>query len=163
MLEAEYSRTVRVRAPLAAVWDELSPLDRLLRQMPEVARLTVRPDGRTVQVSTGLSWGPLDWKLADASVVESVPPHRLQFRARAPRLRLDFDGTFELARAPSGEETVLTYRGALRCRHQLVGRLRGALQSFLEGHVNGLTERLASRAVQHAEADERLSRGLDDA
>ncbi|HVW32314.1 MAG TPA: hypothetical protein VHL53_07230, partial [Acidimicrobiia bacterium] len=44
-----------------------------------------------------------------------------------------------------------------QCRHKLIGRLRGALGAYLEGHVNGLTDRLAAQAAQHAEAEARLS------
>ena len=161
MVEAEHTRTVRVRAPIETVWNELNPLDRLIRNMPEVAAFKLEPDGRSIEFSTRLSWGPIGWKIARASLAEAAPPHRLTWRGEAPSLQADFEGTFELAPAPSGTETVLTYHAVLHCRHKLIGRLRGALSTYLEGHVNSLPDRVAALAVQHAEADERLGRGPD--
>src|SRR5690349_10619430 len=105
MIEAEHARTVRVPAPLATVWNELSPLDRLMRQVPEVAWFKLEPDGRSAQISTNLAWGPIDWKLAQVSVAESEPPHRFQWRGQVRSLRLDFEGTFELSPAPAGDGT----------------------------------------------------------
>lgn len=161
MLEAEHTRTVRARASQARVWEELSTLDRLMRQIPEIAYFRLEPDGRTAQVSTRLTWGPIDWRFGTAALVESMPTHHLRWRSHAPSLQLEFEGTFELTPAPAGDETVLSYRGVLRCRHKVIGRLRGALASLLEGHVNRLADRVASLAAQHAEAETRLSRPPD--
>ena len=161
MLEAEHSRSVRVRAPLPLVWDELGSLDRVMKQVPEVGYFQLEPDGRTAAISAKLAWGPLDWKFGQVSLAESEPPHHLTWTARAPRLQLTFEGTFDLAPAAIPEETLLTYRGVLHCRHKLIGRLNGALGAFVEGHVNGVTDRLAALAAQHAEAEARLSRPLD--
>lgn len=158
MIEADHTRSVRVQAPPATVWEELSPLERLMRQIPEVANVHLEPDGRTAQISTRLAWGPLNWKIANVMVAESTPPHHLQWRAHAPALRLEFEGTFHLAPAPTRDGTILTYGAVLRCRHKLVGRLRGAMATYLEGHVNNLADRIGALAAQHAEADARLGR-----
>ena len=156
MLEADHTRSVRVQAPIAMVWDELSSLDRLMKQIPEVAHFRLEGDGRSAQISTGLTWGPLKWKLATATLEGSDPPRHLEWRSLAPALRLDFEGSFDLAPTAAGDATVLTYHGVIRCRHKLVGRLRGALATALEGHVNDLADRLATLAAQHAEAQARL-------
>jgi len=161
MVEVDHTRSVRVRAPLELVWNELSPLDRVIRQIPEVAYFKVQPDGRSLELSTRLSWGPLNWKFARATVAEAAAPRLMQWRGHAPSLQLDFEGTFELQPVPNGDDTMLTYRGVLRCRHKLVGRLRGPLASYIEAHVNSLTGRVAELAVQHAEADQRLGRRPD--
>ena len=157
MLEADHTRSVRVQAPIHMVWDELQPLERLMRQIPEVAYFQVESDGRTAQVSTRLGWGPLNWRFASVTLEESDPPRHLEWRSSSPALRLDFQGVFELSPAARVDETDLTYRAFLRCQHRFVGRLRGALASFLEGHVNGLADRVAALAVQHADAQRRLA------
>lgn len=156
MIEADHTRSVRVAAPIDMVWDELGSLDRLMKQIPEVAYVRLEPDGRTAHITTSLAWGPISWKFANVSLAVSRPPHQLQWCVHASSLQLDFEGTFDLAPAAVRNETLLTYRGSLRCRHRLLSRLRGALASSLEGHVNSLTERLAVLAAQHTEAKARL-------
>lgn len=161
MLEADHTRSVRVQAPIAMVWGEIDSLERLMRQVPEVAYFRVESDGRTAHVSTRLGWGPLNWRFASVTLEKADPPHHLEWRSSAAALRLDFQGVFQLSRAPRVDETDLTYRAILRCEHRFVGRLRGALASFLEGHVNGLADRVATLAAQHADAQLRLARPPD--
>lgn len=157
MIEADHARTVRVRAPVATVWDELCTLDRLVKQIPEISSFEPTGDGRTAKVSLRLGWGPISWKFGRASVAETTAMQRMRWQAEVPSLRLDFTGHFELAPGATPQETTLTYRGVVRCRHGFVGRLQFAMASFIEGHVNSLSGRIADLAAQHDEAQRRLS------
>jgi hypothetical protein len=156
MFEADHETTVRVRAPITGVWEELCSIDRLLARIPEIAYFKVEPDGQRARISTRLAWGPVRWKVGTAGLLEATPPHRLHWGCRAPSLEVDFEGTFELTRAGTEDETDLFYRGYLRCNHTLIRRLRGALTSVLESHVNRFPPRIATLAAQHAEAEQHL-------
>jgi carbon monoxide dehydrogenase subunit G len=156
VLEVKNDVRVRVVAPVAAVWDELSPLDQLLRHIPEVENFTMEPDGSRGRVCACLSWGPLASRLeGDIEVVEARPPNRLRIAGAFPSLRLQLDGTFDVS-AAINHETVLCYGAIFRCDHRLARRLRGVLTSTVENHVESLTSRLAIRAAQHAQAERRL-------
>jgi len=155
--ETDYDLTIRTRAPVETVWDELRTLERLLENTPTVSSFSVDDDGRHASLVGGLTRWPVAWRslAAEAEIVEVDPPHRLDWTLTVAELDLRFAGTFELTPV-SAEETNLTYRGSLRCGDSPVCLLRHVLAGILEGHMEALATRLATRAARRTAAEQAL-------
>src|SRR6266700_1812762 len=99
--------TVRVRAPVPAVWAEIETIDRLLAHIEEVRQSVVDESQQSAKIRARLAWGPFGWTLSgDAQVVGAMRLERLVFEMNIPSMGTDHTGTFELA-AASNDETNL--------------------------------------------------------
>lgn len=155
-MEVEYETTVRLAAPVEAVWGKISALDLILRHFPQVAVCKMDLDGRRAQVAGRVDLGPLHLNMeGTAALVEVTAPHRLVWKGSIPGYQLEFRGDFEVVPG-ANDQTHLTYHGRLDCHHPVIGRLREALTNTLEDHVNGLASRVTTLAVQHTLAEQRL-------
>ena len=106
MNEVSYEITVRSEARFAAVWDEVSTLDRLLGHVPGIASVELGPTAPTGSFTFVLSRLGRMWKrLQTTAVVTGVtPPTRLQWRLDTPSLEWEFVGTFELSPAGTDDD-----------------------------------------------------------
>lgn len=150
-LKADYEITIRVDAPLSAVWDELSQLDLLLARAPEVVSVEPHPADPDLAVWHGrMAWGRLRWEVdGDAHILERRPRQHLLFASDIPTLDAHYQGIFVLA--PGARDvTVLGYRGSFVCRHRLRRILRQPLTFVLKDHVETVVARIARRAAQRA-------------
>ncbi len=157
MNEVSYEVMVRTEAPVAAVWDEVSTLDRLLGHVPAISAVELGPDGMTGSFTFVLSrlghlWRRLETR---ATLTEVTPPSRLQWRLETPSLEWDFAGTFDLT--PAGaDETTLVYRGTMRFSDRYAGPLQPIHAEVLEEHLDTLANRIAARAARHTLAERTL-------
>ncbi len=155
--EVSYEVTVRTEAPVAAVWDELSALDRLLGHMPAISSVELGADGTTGSFTFVLSRLGRVWQRVEtrAVVIEVTPPQRLQWTLQIPSLEWDFVGTFELS--PVGaDETTLVYRGTMRFSEVSTGPLHRIHAEVLEEHLETLANRIAGRACRRTMAERTL-------
>jgi len=150
MNEVSYEVTVRTEAPVAAVWDELSTLHRLLGHVPGISAVQPDADGMTGSFTFVLSRLGRVWKRLEttAVVTEVTPPARLQWRLDTPSLEWEFAGTFELSPVGS-DETTLVYRGTMRFSDRYAGPLQPIHAEVLEEHLDTLVNRIAGRAARH--------------
>jgi carbon monoxide dehydrogenase subunit G len=157
MNEVSYEVMVRTEAPVEAVWDEVSTLDRLLGHVPAISSVELGPDGMTGSFTFVLSRLGRLWKRLEtrATVTEVTPPSRLQWRLETPSLEWDFAGTYELT--PVGtDETTLVYRGTMRFSDRYAGPLQPIHAEVLEEHLDTLANRIAARAARHTLAERTL-------
>ena len=157
MNEVSYEVTVRTEAPVDAVWDEVSTLDRLLGHVPAISSVELGPDGMTGSFTFVLSRLGRLWKRLEtrATVTEVTPPGRLQWRLETPSLEWDFAGTFELTTVAT-DETTLVYRGTMRFSDRYAGPLQPIHAEVLEEHLDTLANRIAARAARHTLAERTL-------
>ncbi|MCU0313874.1 MAG: hypothetical protein MUC84_07430 [Solirubrobacteraceae bacterium] len=150
-LKADYEITLRIDAPLVAVWEELGTLDRLLARAPEVVSVEPHPDDPDRALWHGrMVWGRLRWQVdGEAHVLECKAPEHLLFSSAIPTLDAHYQGIFVLAPGAS-DVTVLGYRGSFVCRHRLHRVLRQPLTFVLKDHVETVASRIGRRAAQHA-------------
>lgn len=159
-VESSYDRTVRVLAPRARIYDELGTAEGMIRYMPQIERFQLLPEPDRVLIHTSVSVGPLQWHVEALLRVDRLdPPSVLGVNMTIPGLQLEVDGAIELIES-AVEETQLTYRATIGSRHRLMRRLRSSLTGSLEEHIDTTTDRIATLARQHAEAERRLT-GLD--
>lgn len=156
MNEVSYEVTVRTEAPVAAVWDELSALDRLLGHMPAISSVELGADGTTGSFTFVLSrLGRLWQRVETRAIVTEVTPQRLQWTLQIPSLEWEFRGSFELS--PVGaDETTLVYRGTMRFSEASTGPLHRIHAEILEEHVETLANRIAGRAARRTLAERTL-------
>jgi carbon monoxide dehydrogenase subunit G len=149
--------TVRTPAPVAAVWEELSTLDRLLGHLPGIASVVLGGDGTTGSFTFFLSRLGRVWKRveASASLIEVAGPRLLRWRVETPSLEFEFDGTFELEPVGS-HETAVTYRGTMRFSDRYAGPLDPLGADVLEEHLEVVAGRIAGRAARHVAAEQAL-------
>lgn len=159
MNEVSYEVTVRTEAPIAAVWDELRTLDRLLGHLPGISSVDLEPDGTTGSFTFVLSRLGRVWKQveAQAAVTEAAEPRRLRWTMDIPAMEWEFDGTFELTPVGAGE-TALVYRGTMAFSDRYAGPLQPIQPDVLEEHLETLAARIAGRAARHALAERTLGR-----
>lgn len=157
MNEVSYEVTVRTEAPVAAVWDELSALDRLLGHMPAISSVELGADARTGSFTFVLSRFGRVWQRVEtrAVVTDVVPPRRLQWTLQIPSLQWEFVGNFELSPVGS-DETTLVYRGTMRFSDLSTGPLHPIHVEVLEEHLDTLASRIAGRAARHTLAERTL-------
>jgi carbon monoxide dehydrogenase subunit G len=157
MNEVSYEVTVRTEAPVAAVWDELSTLDRLLGHMPAISSVELGPDGMTGSFTFALSRLGRVWQRVEtrAVVTEVTPPRRLQWTLQIPSLEWEFAGTFKLSPVGS-DETTVAYRGTMRFSDRSTGPLHPIHGEVLEEHLATLANRIAGRAARHTLAERTL-------
>jgi hypothetical protein len=159
MKEESYQVTVRTEAPIVAVWDELSTLDRLLGHVPAISSMELGGDGRTgsfrfVLTRLGGVWKRVE---AEAALTEVTEPRRLRWTLEMPSMEWGFDGTFELS--PIGaDETTLVYRGTMRFSDRYAGPLQPIHAEVLEEHLETLATRIAGRAARRTLAERTLGR-----
>jgi len=159
MNEVSYEVTVRTEAPVDAVWDEVSTLDRVLGHVPAISSVEFGADGMTGSFTFVLSRLGRVWNRFEtiAIVTEVTPPGRLQWRLDTPSLEWEFVGTFELS--PIGtDETTLVYRGTMRFSDRYAGPLQPIHAEVLEEHLDTLANRIASRAARHTVAERVLGK-----
>ena len=157
MNEVSYEVTVRTEAPVAAVWDELSALDRLLGHMPAISSMHLDADEMTGSFTFALSRLGRVWQRVEtrAVVTKVSPPRRLRWMLQIPSLEWEFVGTFELS--PVGaDETTLVYRGMLLFSDRSTGPLQPVHREVLEEHLETLANRIAGRAARHTLAERTL-------
>jgi carbon monoxide dehydrogenase subunit G len=157
MNEVSYEVTMRTDAPVAAVWDELCTLDRILRHLPGISTVELGTDGTTASFTFVLSRLGRVWKRleAHAAVTELVAPRCLRWRIETPSLEWDFDGIFDLV--PVGTAaTTLAYRGTMCFSDRYTGPLQPIHADVLEEHLETLASRIASRAARHILAERTL-------
>lgn len=151
VLSADYEVTLRVDAPVAAVWEQLAALDELLALSPEVVFVDPHPDDPDRAVWHGrLLWGPMHWQIeGDARILERERRRHLLLASDIPTLDAHLQGIFVLAPGAS-DVTVLGYRASFICRHRLRRMLRQPLTFALKDHVESVAARIGRRASQHA-------------
>ena len=157
MQEIQSEAKVRTAAPVQAVWDEISPLDHLLENVATITSWECCGDGTRASIVGWFARRPRVWNslAGTAEVVEAVTPERLRWIVTVPTLELMSEGTFELT--PLGlDETALTYRGVLRCGDRYAGCLRHVLTGVLEGHLESVAARVATRAERRTLAERTL-------
>lgn len=157
MHEVSYEVTVRIEASLAAVWDELCTLDRILGHVPAISSVELGADGMTGSFIFVLSRLGRVWKRLETSavVIEVTPPRHLQWTLQTPSLEWEFVGTFELA--PVGtDETTLVYRGTMRFSDRYAGPFQPIHAEVLEEHLATVANRIAGRAARHTLAERTL-------
>jgi carbon monoxide dehydrogenase subunit G len=160
VLERDYERTIRVSAPLRALYREMDSVDGLVRFMHQIDDHEADPDSKGALVHGSIAIGPLSYRITGTLLVERVdPPRCLWVRLRAPSLQLEIEGTFEFT-AASTEETTLRYAATIRSAHPLVRRMRSSLIGVLEEHVDAATDLAAVRGRQYAQAARLLSPDL---
>jgi hypothetical protein len=160
VLERDYERTVRVSAPLRALYREMDSVDGLVRFLHQIDDHEPDPDSKGGLVHGSMAIGPLSYRLTGTLLVERVdPPRSLWVRLRAPSLQMEIEGTFEFT-AASAEETTLRYAATIRSAHPLVRRMRSSLIGVLEEHVDAATDLAAVRGRQYAQAARLLSPDL---
>lgn len=151
-LTAEYEITLRVDAPVSAVWEEISTLDQLLARAPEVVSVEPHPREPDRAIWQGrMVWGRLQWNVdGDARILERKAGEHLLFSSEIPTLDAHYQGIFVLA--PGAKDvTVLGYRGSFVCRHRLHRLMKPALTFVLEDHVETVATRVARRAAKHSQ------------
>ena len=157
-LKADYEITIRVDAPVSAVWEELAQLDLLLARAPEVISVEPHPADRDRAIWHGrMAWGSLQWEVdGDARILERRARRHLLFSSDIPTLDAHYQGIFVLA--PGARDvTVLGYRGSFVCRHRLWRFLRQPLTFVLKDHVETVAMRISRRAAQHARVEARMA------
>lgn len=156
-LERSYNRTVRVLAPLRALYDDMCTAAGLLKFMPQIARYRVTDNPDEARIATELTLGPVSWPVEGTLVVRrTLPPRELAARIDIPSLQIVVEGRIELE-GTAAEETQLTFAATIRSAHPLVRRMRSQLTGALEETVDTTTDRIAILARQHAEAERRLA------
>jgi carbon monoxide dehydrogenase subunit G len=156
-IESSYARDVQVLAPRGRVFDTLATAAGLVRFMPQVDKYQSQPEPERALVHTAISLGPLAWQTdALLQVDRVVTPSALRITITMPSLQITLEGEIDLAET-SATETLLTYRASIRSTHRLMRRLRSSLTGALEEHIDTTTERIATLARQHAEAERRLT------
>jgi hypothetical protein len=159
VMERTYERTVRVSAPMRALYGEMDSVELIARFLSEVDRVEPFDDledarGRFFGTVT---IGPFSYRLTGTLMIERVdPPAGLWVRLRASNLPIEFDGRFEFAEA-AAEETTLRYAATIRSAHPLMRWLRSWLIAALEAHVDTATELAAVRGGQYTRAERLLS------
>lgn len=157
VLERSYERTVRVNAPVRALYREMDSVDGLVRFMHQIDSHEPDPDGKGALVHGSIAIGPLSYRITGTLLVERVnPPNGLWVRLRAPSLQMEIEGRFDLT-ASSAEETTLRYAATIRSGHALMRRMRSSLIGVLEEHVDAATDLAAVRGRQYAQAARLLS------
>lgn len=160
VLERDYERTIRISAPLRALYREMDSVDGLVRFLHQIDDHEADPDSKGALVHGSIAIGPLSYRITGTLLVERVdPPRCLWVRLRAPSLQLEIEGTFEFT-AASTEETTLRYAATIRSAHPLVRRMRSSLIGVLEEHVDAATDLAAVRGRQYAQAARLLSPDL---
>lgn len=150
-LTADYEITLRVDAPVSAVWEEVSTLDQLLERAPEVISVEPHPDEPNRAIWKGrMVWGRMQWNVdGDARILEREEGRHLLFSSQIPTLDAHYQGIFVLA--PGARDvTVLGYRGSFVCRHRFHRFMKPALTFVLKDHVETVASRVARRATQHS-------------
>ena len=150
-LTADYEITLRVDAPVSAVWEEISTLDQLLARAPEVLSVEPHPREPDRAIWQGrMVWGRLRWNVdGDARILERKAGKHLLFSSEIPTLDARYQGIFVLA--PGAKDvTVLGYRGSFVCRHRLHRFMKPALTFVLKDHVETVATRVAHRAAKHS-------------
>ena len=157
-LEADYELTLRIDAPVRAVWEELRQLDELLTLAPEVVSVEPHPDEPDRAIWHGrMTWGRLRWDVdGDARILERVPRRHMLFSSDIPTLDAHYQGIFVLAPG-GGDVTVLGYRGSFVCRHRYHRFMRQPLTFVLKDHVESVALRINRRAAQHARFEARMA------
>jgi hypothetical protein len=155
--EIQCEVNVRTEAPVQAVWDEISPLDHLLENVPTVVSWECDGAGTRATIVGWFARRPRVWSslTGTAEVTEAMEPERLRWMTTVPSLELTSEGTFELTPLGLGE-TSLTYRGVLRCGDRYAGCLRHVLTGVLEGHLESVAARVATRAERRTLAERTL-------
>lgn len=150
-LKADYEITLRIDAPVRAVWEELAQLDQLLARAPEVVSVEPHPADPDRAIWHGrMVWGRLRWQVdGDAHILERRERRHMLFSSDIPTLDAHYQGIFVLAPG-ARDATVLGYRGSFVCRHRLQRFLRQPLTFVLKDHVETVATRIARRAATHA-------------
>jgi carbon monoxide dehydrogenase subunit G len=157
-LRAEYEVTIRVDAPVSAVWEEIETLDRLLARAPEVVSVDPHAEPDRALWHGRMVWGRLQWTVeGDARVLERKRNRHLLFSSEIPTLDAHFQGIFVLAPGAS-DVTVLGYRGSFVCRHRLHRLMKQPLTFVLKDHVETVATRVGRRAAQHARFEASMER-----
>lgn len=144
-LTAQHDRTVRIAAPLPFVWNEVSDLGQLPAYFREVRSYEVAADGRRAQVL--IEPYQLDVS-GELRVTEFSPLTSVSFRFNAPRLQLDYHGTFQLT-ADGDAATSLRYSARMVCHYPGVQWRRQEASTRMRKHVIDLTERIRSFNETH--------------
>jgi carbon monoxide dehydrogenase subunit G len=155
ILEVVHETSVRVEAPVDAVWGEVGTLQGLLRYLPGIEGYEIAPGHREATVHGTFRWGPVRFVLAGVvAAVEVEAPHRVVFVLRDPGLGMTFVG--ELVLDPIGGESRLTYRGTLRCGHRYMARMRRVTTGWVEESMDFTVSRLATLTTRHVMAERLL-------
>jgi hypothetical protein len=157
-LRGRYERTVRIDAPVAAVWNEIATLDQLLARAPEVVAVVPHADPRRATFRARLVWGRfLAWNVdAEAKILEAVPRTHLLYTSDFPKLRAHYQGIFALAPGAS-DVTIFGYRGSFVCRHHFARLMTWALSLVMKDHVDTVTSSVARLAAQHTLFEETMA------
>ncbi len=147
--------TVRVRAPLSVVWQEIETIDRILAHTEMVVQSVVDDRRVSAEIRARLRWGPFGWTLnGTATVTEAVAPERLVFTVDIPTMGMRQTGTFELTEL-SAEETTLRHTSEF-----VLGRLGRSVKSVvddeIETYVRVIVDGIAGRAARAWLAEQRL-------
>jgi carbon monoxide dehydrogenase subunit G len=156
MFETEHATSVRIKAPVDAVWREVGSLRAVLDHAPGLEGITVDPSGDSARFRVKLGRGLLEWDLeGTVAPKESIAPERRIWQASIPQYNIDLEGTIELARR-SNDETELCFKARLDCRHPVAARLHTLLVDAVEEHVESVAAGVATAAVQHTNAERQL-------
>jgi carbon monoxide dehydrogenase subunit G len=156
--QRSYERTVRVGAPLWALYAEMDSVERIARFLPQLDRVEPVDEADDTQARCFgvVSIGPLCYRLAGSLEVQRVnPPRRVGILLRASRVPLELEGGFEFTRA-AAEETTVRYAATIRSAHPLMRRIPSALTGVLEEHVDAATDLAALRGRQYVQAERLL-------
>jgi carbon monoxide dehydrogenase subunit G len=156
-LERTYERSVRIEAPHDGVYEELDTAHGLARFIPQLDGPVLGPDDDHGACRASVSIGLLSYEFdSDITVRRATPPHSLEVELRAPSLRLELDGVFNLT-VNARDETTLRYTATIRSTHPVFRRMSSALTGVLEEHVDSTTDLIAVRAHQYTRARRRLT------
>jgi carbon monoxide dehydrogenase subunit G len=155
-LERQYDTTLRIEAPLDAVWEEIRTIDRILKRAPEVDEFELEPDGRATWRGRFVSGRFHRDVIGRAEIVDLAEGRNVTYTTTIPTLEARFNGIFALA--PGGEDvTVMGYRGAFVCRHRFAWLMRQPLTAILEDHVLSVPARVGQLAHQHAAFERQMN------
>ena len=155
-LKRDYETTLRIDAPIEAVWDQIETLDRIMRHAPEVDSFELEPGGQRAQWRGRLIAGPFRRDAGgSAELVERVERRSIAYTTTIPVIDTRYSGIFVLASGGEGV-TVMGYRGSFVCRHLLASVMRQPLTAVLEDHVLSVPARVAQLAEQHAAFERKM-------
>jgi hypothetical protein len=152
----QHEITVRVKAPIEEVWNEVARLEDVLKRAPEFIVKASPGDDDDVCLEVRLAWGPISRNVdATAHVETAIPPHQLTYSVAVPSLEVHCISAIDLVEV-ADDETSLHLAAQLNCGHRQISKLRGMLSDHLEDYVDTTASRVATLAAQHWQSKQRL-------
>jgi hypothetical protein len=149
-------RQERVWAPLHLVWEEVDSLDQILSKTTQALGYEILPGGTQASMQVRLAWGPVTRNLdCQVALAEVRPPIRVCVTIEVPALDVVMMDVVELM-ALAHDESKVTHRVHVECRHRRAGWMRGLLCAAAEDHVTSVLGRVKARAEHRRQAEEGL-------